>query len=158
GSTSPHSARSPRAGVGRYFQPARVYLRSHSDRRHPFGNRAWFRGCNRVRVFAYGSGQKNEGCSQAWEWPGRGRKSWLQPCRFFPFIIIGRGGEEGPEFFLVEAFIVGLFWRNPFHAQVLHDRIIERLIAELLADLDHARNLVRFPFAHEVGNGRGEDE
>ncbi len=41
---------------------------------------------------------------------------------------------------------------------MLHNRIVQRLITDLLADLDHAGNLVRLAFAHEVGDGRSEDE
>ena len=41
---------------------------------------------------------------------------------------------------------------------MFHDRIVERLIADLFADLDHAGDLVRLSFAHQVGDGGGEDQ
>src|SRR5258708_19723250 len=41
---------------------------------------------------------------------------------------------------------------------MLHDRVVQRLIAFFLADLNHARDLVRFSFAHEVRNGGVDDQ
>ena len=35
-------------------------------------------------------------------------------------------------------------------SQMIHDRVVERLVALLLADLDHAGDLVRLAFANEV--------
>ena len=67
-------------------------------------------------------------------------------------------GEQGAEFFPVQRLVVSVFGRNPFHAHVLHDVIVERLIADFLADLDHARNLVGFAFADEVGDGGVENQ
>ena len=43
-------------------------------------------------------------------------------------------------------------------AQVLHDRVIERLIAFLLAHLNHTGDLVRFGFPNEVGNCHIDDQ
>ena len=43
-------------------------------------------------------------------------------------------------------------------AQMLHDRVVERLVALLLADLDHARDLVRLAFADEVRDRHVDDE
>ena len=37
-------------------------------------------------------------------------------------------------------------------AKMIDDGVVERLIALLFPDLNHARNLVRFGLAHEVGN------
>ena len=62
------------------------------------------------------------------------------------------------ELLFVEALVVRLFGADPFHSQVLHDRVVQRLIAEFLADLNHAGNLMRLAFAHKVGYGRGEHQ
>src|ERR1043166_3205722 len=43
-------------------------------------------------------------------------------------------------------------------AQVIHDGVVQRLITFFLADLDHARDLVRLAFAHQVGNGEVDDQ
>src|ERR1051325_3897225 len=66
--------------------------------------------------------------------------------------------QKRTEFLLVHGFVVCLFGRDAFHADVFHDGVIQRLIAEFLADLDHAWNLVSLAFAHQVGDGRSEDE
>src|ERR1039458_6167310 len=66
--------------------------------------------------------------------------------------------QESPEFPFVDALFIGFFWRNSFHADVFHDGVVEGLIPDFLADLDHARNLMRLALAHQVGNGRGEDQ
>ena len=67
-------------------------------------------------------------------------------------------GKERAEFFLVEAFLVGLLRRDAPHAQVFQDGVIQRLVANLLANLDHTGNLVSFALAHEIGNGCREHE
>ena len=43
-------------------------------------------------------------------------------------------------------------------SQMVHDRVVERLVALLFADLDHARNLVRLAFADEVRDRRIDDQ
>src|ERR1051325_2006376 len=73
-------------------------------------------------------------------------------------VVLRRGGEEMLEFLLVEALVVGLFGGNPLHAQVLHDRVVKRLVAQLFAHLNHARDLMGFALAHEVRNSGGEHE
>src|ERR1043165_129603 len=67
-------------------------------------------------------------------------------------------GQEGAKLLLIDCFVVSFFGRNAFHSQVLHNRVIQRLIAELLADLNHAGNLMRLAFANEVGNSSREDQ
>ena len=42
--------------------------------------------------------------------------------------------------------------------EVLHDGVVQRLIAFFLADLNHARDLVRFSLAHEIGDGGVDDQ
>ena len=61
--------------------------------------------------------------------------------------------EELPEFLLINRLVVRFLGRNAGVAQMIHDRVVERLVALLFADLNHARDLVRFGFAHEVGDG-----
>src|SRR5262245_20536142 len=73
-------------------------------------------------------------------------------------VVFRRVGEELPEFLFVERLVVRILRRVPLHAQMFHNGIIQRLIAQFLADLDHARDLVRLAFAHEVGDGRREHE
>src|SRR5256885_6983997 len=70
--------------------------------------------------------------------------------------VYWRLGEKLAESFLIDALVVGLFLRNTRVSQVVHDRVVERLIAFFLADLKHARDLVGFPFAHEIRD-RGID-
>src|SRR5947207_14451519 len=41
---------------------------------------------------------------------------------------------------------------------MFHDRVVQRLIAFFLADLNHARDLVRFSFAHKVRDGGVDDQ
>ncbi len=67
-------------------------------------------------------------------------------------------GQKAAEFLFVQRFIVGLLRGDSFHAKVLHNGIVERLISHFFADLNHARNLVRLAFAHQVGDGGGENE
>jgi len=47
---------------------------------------------------------------------------------------------------------------HPFHFDVFHDGVVQGLVAETLADLDHAGNLVRLGFADEVADGGGDHE
>ena len=68
----------------------------------------------------------------------------------------GAAGRCGISF--CRGFVVSFLGRNSFHPQMLHDRVIQRLVAVLLADLNHAGNLVGLAFAHEVRDGRGEHE
>src|SRR5258708_8471656 len=49
-----------------------------------------------------------------------------------------------------------LFPYTTLFRSMFHDGIVERLVAQFLAHLDHAGNLVSFAFAHEVGDGGGE--
>ena len=75
------------------------------------------------------------------------------------FEIVRRRGQERAEL---------LSCRSPFRrlppgemrrlAQMFHDGVVERLVALLLADLDHAGNLVGLALAHEVGDGGVEHE
>ncbi len=67
-------------------------------------------------------------------------------------------GEKSAELPLFQTFFVGLFGRNPFHPQMFHDRIVERLITRFFADLNHAGNLVGLGFTHEVRDGGIENE
>ena len=67
-------------------------------------------------------------------------------------------GQQGAEFLLVQRLVVGVFRRNAFHAHVLHDVVVQRLVAVFFADLDHAGNLVGLAFAHQVGDGGVEDQ
>src|SRR5437763_17131896 len=60
--------------------------------------------------------------------------------------------QEWPEFFLIDCLVIGFLGRNPGMTQMLQNRVIERLVAFLFADLDHAWDLMRFRFANEVGN------
>ena len=73
-------------------------------------------------------------------------------------VFFGWVGEKWAEFAFIERLIICFFGGNAFHTQMLHDCVIQRLVAELLADLNHAGNLVGFGFAHEVGNSRGKDQ
>src|SRR5438477_530479 len=41
---------------------------------------------------------------------------------------------------------------------MIHNRVIEGLVAQFFADLDHAGQLMRFAFAHEICDGGGEHE
>jgi len=85
--------------------------------------------------------------------------AWLLVISIIGSILILRWvGEERSKFLFIEAFIVGLFGGDALHAHVLHDRVVERLVADLFADLNHTRNLVSFAFAHKVRDGGGEDE
>ena len=52
----------------------------------------------------------------------------------------------------------GGFGRDALHAEMFHDRVVQRLVARFLADLDHAGNLVRLGFAHKVCDGSVEYE
>ena len=66
--------------------------------------------------------------------------------------IVRRVLEELPEFFLIDGLVVRFFRRNAGVAKMIHDRVVERLVALLFADLNHAGDLVRLGFAHEVGD------
>ena len=66
--------------------------------------------------------------------------------------------QQRAEFFLVERLVVGVLGRDALHADVFHDVVVKLLVAEFLADLDHALNLVRLAFAHEIGHGGVEHQ
>ena len=66
--------------------------------------------------------------------------------------------QKRTEFFPVERFVVGVLRRDAFHPQMFHDMVVQGLVARFLADLDHARNLVRLALAHEVGDGGVENQ
>ena len=69
---------------------------------------------------------------------------------------IWRFGQKLAESFLVDAFVVSFFRRDARVPEVLQDRVVQRLVAFFLTDLKHAGDLVRFSFAHEIGD-RGVD-
>ena len=66
--------------------------------------------------------------------------------------------EEASEFLLVNGLVVGFFRGDPFHSKVFHDGIVQGQVSDPLADLDHAGDLVRLAFAHQVGDRSREDE
>ncbi len=66
--------------------------------------------------------------------------------------------QERTEFFLVERLVVSIFGRDPLHADMLHDMIVQRLVAGLFTNLDHAVDLVGFTFTHQIGDGRVENQ
>src|SRR5215467_16356581 len=66
--------------------------------------------------------------------------------------------QEGPEFLFVDGLVVGFLRRDALHSQMIHDGVIERLVADSLADLDHAGDLVSLAFADKVRDGGSEDQ
>jgi len=73
--------------------------------------------------------------------------------------LVGRWRlQEGAELLLVDCLVVSFLGRNSFHSQVFHDRVIQRLVPHFLADLNHARDLMRLAFAHQVRDCRREHE
>ena len=68
--------------------------------------------------------------------------------------IVRRSLEEDAEFLFVLRLVVGLLGSDASGAKMLHDRVVERLVSLALADLHHARNLVRLAFANEVRDRR----
>src|SRR5690348_13201601 len=57
-------------------------------------------------------------------------------------VVFRRRRQERTEFLFVEGLVVGFIGRYAFHSQVIHDGVVEWLIAEFLADLDHTGDLV----------------
>src|SRR3981081_1210153 len=66
--------------------------------------------------------------------------------------------QELTELFLVDRLVVSLFRANAHVAQEIHDGVVERLVALLLANLDHAGDLVSFSFADEVRDGHIDNQ
>src|SRR5881394_3014258 len=73
-------------------------------------------------------------------------------------VVLRRCGKEVLEFLLVEALVVGLIGCNPLHSQMLHYRVVQRLVSQLFADLNHAGDLMGLAFANEIGDGRGKHQ
>ena len=64
---------------------------------------------------------------------------------------------KGRNFFLSIALVVSFLRRNAHLPQMVHDGVVQRLVAFLFADLNHARDLMRLRFAHQVRD-RGVDD
>src|SRR5258708_26671310 len=77
------------------------------------------------------------------------RMSGIQCC-FSDIVVVRWRFQEWPEFLFIEAFVVSLLRGNPFHFDVVHDGVVQRLIAQLFAHLNHAGDLMGFAFANEV--------
>src|SRR6266550_2161042 len=89
---------------------------------------------------------------------GEGRGEGFPFVRISVFIILGGMWQESPEFLFVDRLVISLFRRDAFHSHVLENRVVQRLIAELLADLDHAGDLMGLAFAHKIGDGGGKHQ
>ena len=61
-------------------------------------------------------------------------------------------------FLFIYRLVVRFLGRNARMAEMLHDRVVERLVAFLLADLNHAGDLVGLAFANEVRDRHIDDE
>src|SRR5215510_5290528 len=72
--------------------------------------------------------------------------------------LVRRRLEQRPELVLVDALVVRLLRADPALLQHVHDGVVERLHAELLAGLDGRRDLHRLAFADQVADGGGADQ
>src|SRR5439155_12861242 len=64
-----------------------------------------------------------------------------------------RSLKQGAEFVLVDAAAVGVLRTDHLFVQQVHDRVVQRLHAVFLSNLQHAGNLERLGFADQVGDG-----
>ena len=83
---------------------------------------------------------------------------WLARDDLGLFFVKRRGGKEGPEFSFVQALVVSLFRGNAFHFEMFHDRVVQRLVPQFFADLNHAGKLMCFAFPDQVRNGSRENQ
>src|SRR5262245_27212477 len=72
--------------------------------------------------------------------------------------LVRRGLEERPELVLVDALVVRLLRADPALLEHVHDGVVERLHAELLARLDGRGDLHGLALADQVTNRGGADQ
>src|SRR5437667_7769751 len=68
--------------------------------------------------------------------------------------LVRRRFQKWEELRLVDALVVRVLGADALGVQVVHDRVVERLHAELLAGLDRRGHLMRLALADEIRDGR----